>query len=1005
MRPRLAASIVRRARVEGAPARRVLALGEMTDWRAGVELAPQDDGSFACALELAAGVYAFKLRADDEWELPEGYALRGAGGIDNAIVRVGAAPEPWLHAPAPPWLEPLALGGARFLVGVRRGATGGCPSIEIARGDRGERLETRFVHEEDHHVFFEATTRDASTAFQYELLLGDERSGPLSFTPTPARERTAEWWRRASVYTILVDRFRPRVDRDEWADLAPTTADAGGHLDGITRSLDYLEGLGVDTLYLTPVHVAESSHRYDLVDPLRVDPSLGGEESYGALVAGLHARGMKLVQDLCFSHAGPSFPPAADVLARGRSSPYAPWFLWSEGPSPTLRHYGKRRRAPLLDLTHQDVEALVLEAVDGWARRGVDGLRLDMTAEVPRELGRRIRERLRAHTPHAVVLGEVVPEHAWRYRNDGIVDSATDFGFHALLTDVVLGRASAEELARRLARLRVVRGGDPIVHDVRFTSTHDHPRLATVARAHGVEERVGLAHVLWATLPGVPMLLYGEEHALSSAMSDAELEDVWADRAPMPWDGAPRAPERMTLLTALLRARRAHRALSEGDLSILHAEGGTLIFRRSAGGECVDVVVHLDGEPIVASLEDGDFPSVEVLATTGGASASGHDVSLPAWSAAVLRRAPTATSAIHPVRAGRNAAVVDAAMQDSAFDAAILPTRFELAVTERCNLRCLHCITHAPERTANGTARTMSRATLDALAPSLGYADYFAFVHGGESLTAPIFWDVLAAIEAARGDEPYVAHLLTNGLLLDEATAARLVDRGVSSVSVSLDGATAATNDRIREGGRFERVVRQLRSVVEERRRARWDLRLGLSFVLLRDNVEEAVDFIDLAADIGVDWVKLEEPVGATPYARRALLTWEDATMRAAVGRASARARERSLVFVEHASGRAVWRCRLEDDAEMRELLRSDEHANRTTIHPCRAPWDTASIEPNGDVRVSDFFGAILGNVAEAPLSELWRGPLAVEARRAHAARRLCGPTGPVVCVPTRSPR
>jgi hypothetical protein len=71
--------------------------------------------------------------------------------------------------------------------------------------------------------------------------------------------------------------------------------------------------------------------------------------------------------------------------------------------------------------------------------------------------------------------------------------------------------------------------------------------------------------------------------------------------------------------------------------------------------------------------------------------------------------------------------------------------------------------------------------------------------------------------------------------------------------------------------------------------------------------------------------------------------------------------------MIDHTIERTIWRCKMNDDEKT--FLEGDEFANRGIIHPCRTPWDTACIEPNGDVRALDFFGPILGNVTSSPIS------------------------------------
>lgn len=998
------------------PADHVDLLGEASDWHNPIALARNADGTFAATLDLPRGVYQYKLLVHRgealTWSLDEANdRTRSHGGQRNNVLVVDGAPEPLLFAAAPPWVEELDRGGVRVLVGVRKheAREGSAPeelppAISFREGREGEGgawTEATAAHafDEDEHAFFVATLPTSAPSVTLRIEAGGV-AYEAAWSRRPAVERAPAWWRGAALYTVFVDRFRPARERapeePAWElDPGPDAA-AGGHLEGVRRSLGDLAELGVDTLYLTPVHVGASVHRYDIVEPLTVDPALGGEEAYDALVRDARARGMRVVQDISFAHAGRGFRPFEDVLARGRASRWAPWFVWK---GDALVHYGKRTDAPLLDLDNAEVAELVLEAVAYWAKRGASGLRLDMTAEVPIALGRRIRRRFRELVPDGVVLGEVVPEHAWRWRAEGVVDAATDFGFHEVVADLTCNmHTTAAAAFERLRRIELLRGGDARSTSVRFLSTHDHPRLATRAAEAGAEGRLPLAYTMLLTSPGVPMLLYGEELGMRSEGGAArrELEDVWPDRAPMRW-GSRGASPLHALISGLLRLRRESAALRHGSTTLLFADDGTLVYRREADGDVIDVALELAGEAKTIELEDDDHPRLTVLASSGEVSASGATVRLPPFGAVVARREGALGRAALPARARRNLALRDREMADGRATVEGRPSRFFFSVTERCNLRCGHCITNAPAMTKSGAARTMTPAVLDALRDDLGLATYFAFVHGGESLTAPIFFDVLGAVKEARGHEPYVAHLLTNGALLGESTVARLVASGVSSISISLDGATAAVNDAIRAGGSLDDVCRNIDAAVKWRARTSADLRLGLSYVILAQNVHEIGAFVELAARLGVDWVKLEEGVPATELARRSLVSCESAPVREAVARAVARGRELGLVVVDHTIDRPVWRCRLDQEPETRAVVVADEYANRCDIHPCRSAWESVFIEPNGDVRVQDFFGPIVGNVTQTPLATLWNEDAARELRDRSRLARLCG-AGPVTC-------
>jgi len=989
-----------------ARAEHVELLGEVSDWRNGLALARQPDGSFARTLDVPAGVYQYKLLVDGDWVLdPSNTRTRSAGGGRNNLLVVGGAEEPLLFAPAPPWVEALDRGGVRVMAGVRK-PSGTTPALALTLrfseddGASWSTATTTRAFEEDEHVFFVATLPTSALTLTLSLE-GGGTTFEARWTRPPATARVPEWWRNAALYTVFVDRFR--AAHDDRGALPPWESDPGkneaahGHLDGVRRSLDHLQGLGVSVLYLTPVHVGASVHRYDVVDALTVDPALGGEAAYDALVREAAARGIAILQDFSFAHAGVGFPPYDDVRAHGRASRFAPMFVWR---GDALVHYGKRTDAPLLDLENADVQALVLDAVAYWARRGARGLRLDMTAEVPMALGRRIRRRFRDLVPEGIVLGEVVPQHAWRWRAEGVVDAATDFGFHAAITDLVCNvHASPAAAFERLVRLDLLRGGDVHTSSVRFLSTHDHPRLATLAAERGMLARLPLAYVLLATWSGRPMFLYGEELGLRSGAAKHDVEDVWPDRMPMPWTPGAGSASLRALVRELLVARAGSKALLHGEITLLFADETTLVYRREAEGEVVDVALNLGDAAKTLELEDDERPRFTRLAATGACEIIGSIVTLPPFGALVGVRARALGQAVAPARTRRNLAVRDAELVQGRTAVEAHPSRFFFSVTERCNLRCAHCITHAPELTKSGAARTMTPAVLDALRDHLAFGTYFAFVHGGESLTAPILFEVLEAIKTARGAEPYVAHLLSNGLLLGVRAADRLVRAGVSSISISLDGATAATNDAIRLGGRFEDVRRNLAEVLTWRREEKIDLRVGLSFVVLQQNLHELSRFVELAAELGVDWVKLEEGVPATEFARTSLVSCTSRTSREAIESALRRGRERGLVMVDHTIDRDVWRCRLDDDT--RAFLAADEHANRGEIHPCRTPWETLCVEPNGDLRVTDFFGPIVGNVTTTPMQQLWNAPAAIEARERAKLSRLCGPTGPVTCVTT----
>jgi MoaA/NifB/PqqE/SkfB family radical SAM enzyme len=502
------------------------------------------------------------------------------------------------------------------------------------------------------------------------------------------------------------------------------------------------------------------------------------------------------------------------------------------------------------------------------------------------------------------------------------------------------------------------------------------------------------------TWPGVPALLYGEEWGLAAEVLCEEPENAWLDRMAMPWARGADCREAQAWLASLIKARRESAALAEGTVEILHAGDSLLVYRRVLGTEAVDVVLHVGQDGASLEIVDDSWGPLEPWVTVGQVRVEGDTVALGGLSAVVARRLPGGPLRNPSVIVEANRRQRDQAVRLAQVEVPLWPTRLDFSLTERCNMRCRHCITDAPRRTAKGEARSMTPWVLEKLQSAFAHVDYAGFVHGGESLTSPMLFPVLKALREARGSLGFRAHVLTNGLLLTEDVAHALVEAGVTTLSVSLDGAHAATNDAIRDGGRFQTVVERLKQVLAARRTWGKGLRVGVSMVVLQQNLGELRNMVDLVADLGADWIKFEEGVPVNAFALQSLVLADDKRLLVALEDAMAWAQRRGLVAIDHTKPLEIWRCRLANDPAKAAFLSADEFANGSEIHPCRTLWETACVEPNGDVRCGDFFGPILGNVTEVPLVDLWRRPEAQVLRQQQLEGRVCGPRGPVTCLP-----
>ena len=200
--------------------------------------------------------------------------------------------------------------------------------------------------------------------------------------------RDTEWWKSAVVYQIYPRSF------------ADSTGDGLGDLRGIVGRLDYVQALGVDVVWLSPVYPSpQADNGYDISDYRGVDPMFGTLADFDVLLAEIHRRGMKLMMDLVVNHTSDEHPWFRDARA-SRKAPTRDWYLWRDargGAEPnnwgsvfggsawqwdeSTRQYYLHlfdRKQPDLNWDNPQVRTAVHELMRWWLDRGVDGFRMDV---------------------------------------------------------------------------------------------------------------------------------------------------------------------------------------------------------------------------------------------------------------------------------------------------------------------------------------------------------------------------------------------------------------------------------------------------------------------------------------------------------------------------------------------------------------------------------------------------------------------------------------------------
>ncbi|MDH3307788.1 MAG: glycoside hydrolase family 13 protein, partial [Acidimicrobiia bacterium] len=250
---------------------------------------------------------------------------------------------------------------------------------------------------------------------------------------TPLNKPPA-WVADAVFYQIFPDRFSSSKAWPKPANLeaweAPPTFHGykGGDLVGVIEQLDWLEHLGINAIYFNPIFASGSNHRYHAWDFYRIDPLLGDDEVFDRLIDECHERGIKVVLDGVFNHTGRGFFQFHDILESGAGSPWTDWYSIYDFPvvaydtedPPNYHAWWGLPALPKLNTDNPDVREYLMLVAEHWARRGIDGWRLDVPQEITTPgFWEEFRTRVRSINPDLYIVGEIWDDASdWISRGD-----------------------------------------------------------------------------------------------------------------------------------------------------------------------------------------------------------------------------------------------------------------------------------------------------------------------------------------------------------------------------------------------------------------------------------------------------------------------------------------------------------------------------------------------------------------------------------------------------------
>jgi cyclomaltodextrinase len=392
------------------------------------------------------------------------------------------------------------------------------------------------------------------------------------FSQAQARP-TRDWVRDGVIYEIF-----------------PRAFSAQGNFNGITARLDDLKALGVNILWLMPIHAIGQEKKkgtigspYAVRDYYAINPDYGTKEDLKKLITEAHRRGMKVIIDIVANHTSwdsvmMKWPEFYEHDARGKiTHPHD----WSD--------------VAKLNYSNPKLRDYMTEMLKYWIREfDLDGFRCDVAEDVPTDFWETARAELGKIKPDIFMLAEGhKPELEIK-----AFDLDYSWPLHTALTNVLQGRGRAADLSERWEK-EFSAWPRSSLH-MRFSDDHDERR----AIARFGEPATLAASALMFTLDGVPLLYNGMEVGDTTESGAPAL----FEKLPVFWPIAERRPEFPRFYKQMIALRRSSNALRRGSVQWLRNsdESRVLSYIRRTAEEEVLVAINFSNQPFVGSVEAGN---------------------------------------------------------------------------------------------------------------------------------------------------------------------------------------------------------------------------------------------------------------------------------------------------------------------------------------------------------------------------------------------------------------
>ncbi len=508
-------------------------------------------------------------------------------------------------------------------------------------------MKKEYLNNGEFRYSLEIDTSDALGILEYYFILidgydrlyygnNDEHLGGIgqiyNYNPIPYQITVYEksyipnWYKEGVVYQILIDRFYngnedntinyPKQNSfiyGRWDDSPMCIKDNlsnisrwdfyGGNIKGIIKKLDYIKSLGASIIQLSPVFKSSSYHKYDTGDYEFIDEMFGTNNEFRELCEVAESKGIKIILDVVLSYTSSDskyFNKSGNYNEIGAyqspNSKYHDWYKFTRYPYQYESWWGINERPNVNSMEKGYTDYIIKNdnsIIKKWIDLGCSGWRLNVIDELSDEFIELIRTRMQEINKETILLGDIWDDASnkvsyskrRKYLQGKEVQAVTNYPLRECLVNFTKGYITCDRFKQKIMSLYENYPRESFYGNINVVGTNDTERILTVL--DGNVELLRLLVVIQFTLPGVPLIYYGDETGLKGGKEPD-------NRKSYPWGKEDK--NLINFYHKIVNIRNSENGLKKGDLNIYETDSEVFVFERNYENEKVIVLVNVSNE-------------------------------------------------------------------------------------------------------------------------------------------------------------------------------------------------------------------------------------------------------------------------------------------------------------------------------------------------------------------------------------------------------------------------